>query len=100
MTEGVPTPFTPEGVPTDEFAALLGKGRERGHLGPDDLMDILQSVELSPQLIDAVVNRVRAEGIEWLEENPYDAAKADPAASGRHAADSSEAVPDPPIMQM
>ena len=100
MTEGVPTPFTPEGVPTDDFAALLGKGRERGTLGPDDLMDILQSVELSPQLINAVVNRVRAEGIAWQEENPYDAAaKADPSSPAAHAA-GSDAAPDPPIVQM
>jgi RNA polymerase primary sigma factor len=100
-------------VPTEDFAALLGKGRERGTLGPDDLMDILQSVELSPQLIDAVVGRVRAEGIEWQEENPYDAAaeahgggtngpagaaaRANSSPPAHHA---DEAASDPPIMQM
>jgi RNA polymerase primary sigma factor len=70
MTEGVPTPFTPEGVPTDDFAALLVKGRDRGYLGPDDLMDILQQVELSRALIDAVIGRVRAEGIDWVDDHP------------------------------
>ncbi len=100
MTEGVPTPFTPEGVPTDDFAALLGKGRERGTLGPDDLMDILQSVELSPQLINAVVNRVRAEGIEWQEENPYEAPAKPDTSSAVAPEDEADAAPDPPIMQM
>jgi RNA polymerase primary sigma factor len=78
-------------------------------------MDILQSVELSPQLIDAVVGRVRAEGIEWQEENPYDGAEPHGATpngrAGAQAAtaartstpvsrDGSDAEPDPPIMQM
>jgi RNA polymerase primary sigma factor len=76
-------------------------------------------VELSPQLIDAVVGRVRAEGIEWVEENPYDAAAADEgpagAANGQQPVaeaeadapvatplrvDGAEVAPDPPIMQM
>src|SRR6516162_1934604 len=68
MSEGVSTPFTPEGGLTVDFAALLLLGRERGYLTPDDLMAVLEAVELSPALINAVVGRVRAEGIAWLEE--------------------------------
>ncbi|MDA8302042.1 MAG: sigma-70 family RNA polymerase sigma factor [Actinomycetota bacterium] len=60
-------PFTSLGEPTVEFAALLLIGRERGQLTPDDLMAVLQGVELSPELISAVVGRVVAEGIEWRE---------------------------------
>jgi RNA polymerase primary sigma factor len=68
MSEGVSTPFTPNGGLTVDFAALLLLGRERGYLTSDDLMAVLEAVELTPALIDAVVGRVRAEGIEWREE--------------------------------
>ena len=68
MSEGASTPFTPKGGLTVDFAALLLLGRERGYLTPDDLMAVLEAVELTPALIDAVVGRVRAEGIEWREE--------------------------------
>ena len=68
MSEGVSTPFTPQGALTVDFAALLLLGRERGYLTPDDLMVVLEAVELTPALIDAVVGRVRAEGITWREE--------------------------------
>jgi RNA polymerase primary sigma factor len=75
MSEGVSTPFTPEGALTVDFAALLLLGRERGYLTPDDLMAVLEAVELTPALIDAVVGRVRAVGITWREEG--DALEAD-----------------------
>jgi RNA polymerase primary sigma factor len=68
MSEGVSTPFTPKGALTVDFAALLLLGRERGYLTPDDLMAVLEAVELNPELIDAVVGRVRAEGIEWRDD--------------------------------
>jgi RNA polymerase primary sigma factor len=53
------------GEPTAEFSALLAKGRKRGYLTADDLMLVLEGVELSPELISAVVGRVTALGIEW-----------------------------------
>ncbi len=53
----------PDEVPADDFARLLEAGRSRGSLTSDDLMLVLGKVELSPELIDAVVARVRAEGI-------------------------------------
>jgi len=68
MSEVVPAPFTSEGALTVDFAALLLLGRERGYLTPDDLMAVLEAVELTPALIDAVVGRVRAEGIQWHED--------------------------------
>jgi RNA polymerase primary sigma factor len=74
MGEGVSTPFTPEGGLTVDFAALLILGRERGYLTPDDVMVVLEAVELTPALIDAVVGRVRAEGITWREEGDAEGA--------------------------
>jgi RNA polymerase primary sigma factor len=69
MSEGVATPFTPQGGLTVDFAALLLLGRQRGYLTPDDVIVVLEAIELTPALIDAVVGRVRAEGIEWREDN-------------------------------
>jgi RNA polymerase primary sigma factor len=68
MSEGVSIPFTPEGGLTVDFAALLLLGRQRGFLTPDDIMSVLEAVELTPALIDAVVGRVRAEGITWQDD--------------------------------
>jgi RNA polymerase primary sigma factor len=48
-----------------EFEILLQLGRAKGYLEQDDLMSVLRSVELSPDLIIDVVMRVRAEGIEF-----------------------------------
>ncbi len=53
----------PEEVPAEEFTALLAVGKERGTITPDDLMPVLETVDLTAELIDALVNRVRAEGI-------------------------------------
>jgi RNA polymerase primary sigma factor len=65
MSEAFVAPFTPEGGLTVDFAALLLLGRERSYLTPDDVMVVLESLELTPALIDAVIGRIRAEGIEW-----------------------------------
>ena len=68
MSEVALTPFTTAGVPTEEFAALLEKGRVRGFLTPDDLMSVLERVELSSDLLEAVRGRVQAEGIALVAE--------------------------------
>ncbi|MGH9126607.1 MAG: sigma-70 family RNA polymerase sigma factor, partial [Acidimicrobiales bacterium] len=68
MSESFVTPFTSEGGATVDFVALLMLGRERGYLTQDDLMGMLQAVELTPDLIDLVVERVRAEGVEWRDD--------------------------------
>jgi RNA polymerase primary sigma factor len=68
MSEGVSIPFTAQGGLTVDFAALLLLGRERGFLTPDDVMAVLEAVELTPELINAVIGRVRAEGIEWRDD--------------------------------
>jgi RNA polymerase primary sigma factor len=69
MSDAFVAPFTPEGGLTVDFAALLLLGRERGYLTPDDVMVVLESLELTPQLIDAVIGRIRAEGIAWRDDN-------------------------------
>ncbi|MGH9057232.1 MAG: sigma-70 family RNA polymerase sigma factor, partial [Acidimicrobiales bacterium] len=72
MTEGGSTVFTAEGAPTADFVALLLVGRDRGYLTPDDLMGLMESVELSPALIDAAIGRVRVEGIDWRDDTGLD----------------------------
>jgi RNA polymerase primary sigma factor len=52
-----------------KFAQLLAAGRERGFLTQGDLMEVLETVELSAALIDAVVARVRAEGIVYIDDS-------------------------------
>ena len=58
-----------DALASDEFEALLSRGRLRGSLTQDDLMTVLRSVELSTDLISEIVDRIRAEGIEFT----YDA---------------------------
>jgi RNA polymerase primary sigma factor len=71
-SEGGAQPFTPEGEPTGLFLALLLLGRERGHLTPDDLMSVMESVELTPAIIQSSIARVRAAGIEWRDDTELD----------------------------
>jgi RNA polymerase primary sigma factor len=72
MTEGGSIPFTPEGELTGQFVALLILGKKRGYLGPDDLISVMESVELTPAIIDAAVSRVQAAGIEWRDDTYLD----------------------------
>ena len=58
----------PEGVAVEGFETLLSVGRRRGYLTQDDLILVLQAVELTYDVIESVVARVRAEGIEYVEE--------------------------------
>ena len=67
----------PEDVPQDEFDRLLEAGRARGSLNTDDLMTVLEGVELSPELIIAVVARVEGEGIVYDDTEDAEA-EADP----------------------
>jgi RNA polymerase primary sigma factor len=68
MTEGASTLSTPQEIPEEGFARLLEKGRATGVLTHDDLITVLEKVELSADLIDSVVARVRAEGIEVVDD--------------------------------
>ena len=48
-----------------EFEALLHLGRAKGGLTQDDVVSVLESVELSADLISGVVERIREAGIEF-----------------------------------
>src|SRR5438552_13918959 len=64
MTESTPTLSIPAGVSAEEFTSLLAKGKQSGSVTADNLMEILEDVELSAELIDQVRGRLEAEGIE------------------------------------
>ena len=53
---------------TGDFVAMLLIGRERGFLTPDDLLSVMGSVELTPEIISTAVARVRAAGVEWRDD--------------------------------
>jgi RNA polymerase primary sigma factor len=60
---------------TGDFVAMLLIGRERGYLTTDDLLSVMGSVELTPEIIATAVARVRLAGIEWrddVEREPAD----------------------------
>jgi RNA polymerase primary sigma factor len=73
-TKGSSVRPVPEGIAVEGFEQLLSVGRQRGYLTQDDLILVLQSVELTFDVIEDVVARVRAEGIEYLEEARRDVA--------------------------
>jgi RNA polymerase primary sigma factor len=54
-----------EELPIALFNGLIQLGRSRGFLTQDDVMTVLESVELSADLITGLVTRIRAEGIEF-----------------------------------
>ena len=64
----------PEGVAVEGFETLLSVGRRRGYLTQDDLILVLQAVELTYDVIEDVVLRVREEGIEYVEQTRNGAA--------------------------
>jgi RNA polymerase primary sigma factor len=61
-------------VAVEGFETLLSVGRRRGYLTQDDLILVLQSVELTHDVIEDVVLRVREEGIEYVEQTRNGAA--------------------------
>jgi RNA polymerase primary sigma factor len=79
MTETGSLLFTPEGELTGDFVALLLLGQKRGYLTPDDLLAVMHSVELVPDLIERAVARVRAAGIEWRDDTELDVSDLDDA---------------------
>jgi RNA polymerase primary sigma factor len=64
----VPAPL-PAGVPTEEFEEVLQRGRAQGVLTPADLVEVVREVELSPEVIDQLVQRVGDEGIAFESED-------------------------------
>ncbi|HZU78793.1 MAG TPA: sigma-70 family RNA polymerase sigma factor, partial [Acidimicrobiales bacterium] len=89
----------PEGIAVEGFERLLAVGRQRGYLTQDDLILVLQSVELSYEVIEDVVARVRAEGIEYFEEGRRDVAPVELAEAVAEAVAEGvvESLPVPPL---
>jgi RNA polymerase primary sigma factor len=54
----------PVGVPAEDFARLVEKGRLHRSLSLDDVMAVLRHVELTPDVIDTVRHRLATEGID------------------------------------
>jgi RNA polymerase primary sigma factor len=86
----------PEGMADEGFEQLLAVGRQRGYLTQDDLILVLQSVELSHDVIETVVERVRGEGIEYVEDDSRSTAPVELAEAVAVAAAEAvvEALPD------
>ncbi|MGI8517539.1 MAG: RNA polymerase sigma factor RpoD [Acidimicrobiia bacterium] len=71
---GQPVPVeVPAGVAADEFRTLLAAARVHGTMTPDDLMPLVQSVELSPEVIVALETEVRRAGIAYVDDTPSEA---------------------------
>ena len=49
---------TAEEIPDQAFRDLLSKGKSRGSLSQDEVVDVLKSVELTHDLIDDVRHRL------------------------------------------
>ena len=58
----------PEGVPQVDFEAVLEVGREKGHLTQGELVEALRTVELTPEVLTALIDRVTAEGVTLIVE--------------------------------
>jgi RNA polymerase primary sigma factor len=58
----------PEGVPKADFEAVLAVGREKGQLTQGELVEALRTVELTPEVLTALIDRVTAEGVTLIVE--------------------------------
>ncbi len=83
----------PEGVPVDGFRALLAAGRAHGTLTPDDLMPLVQTVELSPEVIVALETEVRRAGIAYVDNTPSEAEAEEAIRAAVEAVEAVEAAP-------
>jgi RNA polymerase primary sigma factor len=61
----------PAGFPAEALTLLVAKGRLRGSLTPEDAVAVLEQVELTPELIDEVRTRLKAEGIPFDESGDH-----------------------------
>jgi RNA polymerase primary sigma factor len=58
----------PPGVSQLDFDAVLAVGREKGQLTQEELIETLHTVELTPEVLTALIERVTAEGVVLVEE--------------------------------
>ena len=76
MRQGSDALTPPAGVSAEDFNRLLDQGRARRTLSVDDVMDVLEHVELTEDLIDGLRRRLSGEGIH-LDEGEIDLSGAD-----------------------
>jgi RNA polymerase primary sigma factor len=95
-----PMAVLPDGVQPAVFEEVLQRGRDRGVLTQEDLVEVVREVELTPEVIDQLVARVGDEGIQFsAEDHALDVAEDDASderarAKSRRSA-STEARPSP-----
>ncbi len=58
----------PPGVSQVDFEAALAIGREKGQLTQDELIEALHAVELTPEVLTTLIDRVTVEGVVLVEE--------------------------------
>src|ERR1700689_4253534 len=64
----------PAGVSQVDFDAALAAGREKGHLTPDELIEALHNVELTPEVLRTLLARINAEGVALVDDDVDDLA--------------------------
>jgi RNA polymerase primary sigma factor len=62
----------PEGVSQVDFDAALATGRAKGHLTQAELIEALHAVELTPEVLTTLIDRVTAEGVALVEDEEED----------------------------
>ena len=68
-----------------DFDAALAIGREKGHLTQDELIEALHTVELTPEVLTALIDRITAEGVALVEDEDEELAVEVAAAQGNRA---------------
>ncbi|MEY2469535.1 MAG: polymerase primary sigma factor, partial [Actinomycetota bacterium] len=76
MSDAQPLSSFPGDLPPDEVEQLLTVGRVKGVLSSDDLVTALKDVELTPELINSLVDWVRHAGIKYEDIDAEDRAGA------------------------
>ena len=62
----------PAGVSQVDFEAALTAGRAKGHLTQAELIDALRTVELTPEVLTVLIDRVTAEGVALVADEDED----------------------------
>jgi RNA polymerase primary sigma factor len=63
----------PPGVSQVDFDAVLAAGREKGQLSQGELIEALHTVELTPEVLTVLLDRVTAEGVVLVVEEEVEA---------------------------
>jgi RNA polymerase primary sigma factor len=59
----------PIGVSQIDFDAALAAGRAKGSLTPDELIEVLHDVELTPEVLVVLLARINAEGVALVDDD-------------------------------